>query len=390
MMLKRALAKDNVKMTRIERDTLLELLDKLLNLVTNDRQMFTRTRRAVMESLDEETEEHYDIEIDEASGVVGIGAGALSKSNQKRRGNIPFGKGVGVDINQIPPIIMMKRRAIRVFPDGQKVALYWADRINKFISVPFQSIGIGEETIDEKAEAYGAKDVAANAASFVPGPVGMAASAYAAKRSYQRGNYGMAALGAVGALPIVGYVGRAAKAGIAAARGAKALLKTGKIKKVVPKSGTPKPGAVADKSKLRQQIKQKKKQKKIDRKKARRGGVARKLSTLGGGGNDIKSVGLNDKGHQAKTDSINPYTAYKTQKDAQKARSTKSATKENLTPSTIKKLAEQHDIELSAKNTKKIASVYKSLDEDNQQVFRGMINKDKESFSKLTNFALNN
>jgi hypothetical protein len=52
---------------------------------------------------------------------------------------------VDLDINQIPPIIIMKRRAIRVFPDGQKVALYWADRINKYISVPFQSIGISED-----------------------------------------------------------------------------------------------------------------------------------------------------------------------------------------------------------------------------------------------------
>jgi len=44
----------------------------------------------------------------------------------------------------------MRRRAIRIFPDGQKVALYWADKINKFITVPFESIGISEETqLDE-------------------------------------------------------------------------------------------------------------------------------------------------------------------------------------------------------------------------------------------------
>lgn len=51
-----------------------------------------------------------------------------------------------LDITQIPPLLILHRRAIRVFPGGEKVALYWADRINKYISVPFQSIGIQEST----------------------------------------------------------------------------------------------------------------------------------------------------------------------------------------------------------------------------------------------------
>ena len=152
MLLKRALAKDNMKMTKAERQVLLDLLDKLLNLVTNDRQMFGRTRSLVRE--EDENGEFEDIPINEvtalpAVGERGIGPGALARSianaNRSNRGNVK----VGVDTNQIPALIVLKRRAIRVFPDGQKVALYWADRINKYISVPFQSIGISEETEPE-------------------------------------------------------------------------------------------------------------------------------------------------------------------------------------------------------------------------------------------------
>ena len=98
-LLKRALAKDNDKMTRVERNALLDLLDRLITVVTTDKSVYNKVRQDVM------TED--------------------SK--------------VDIDINQIPPILILKRRAIRVFPDGQKVALYWADRINKYISVPYQS-----------------------------------------------------------------------------------------------------------------------------------------------------------------------------------------------------------------------------------------------------------
>lgn len=49
---------------------------------------------------------------------------------------------VDKDINQLPTILVLHRRAIRVYPDHQKVALYWADKINRYISVPFSDIGI--------------------------------------------------------------------------------------------------------------------------------------------------------------------------------------------------------------------------------------------------------
>lgn len=117
-LLKRALAKDNLKMTKVERDTLLDLLDRLLTVVTSSQSTFNKVKRDVMAE---------DIAVSSSSGSW-----------------LKGDKNSDVDINKIPPIVIMKRRAIRVFPGGQKVALYWADRINKYISVPFQSIGLDE------------------------------------------------------------------------------------------------------------------------------------------------------------------------------------------------------------------------------------------------------
>jgi len=39
-----------------------------------------------------------------------------------------------------PNIIVLKRKAIRVFPDGRKVALYYADKIDKYVSIPYSDM----------------------------------------------------------------------------------------------------------------------------------------------------------------------------------------------------------------------------------------------------------
>lgn len=52
----------------------------------------------------------------------------------------------------IPVIILLKRKAIRVYPDNQKIALYYSQALNKYVSIPFgpksESLGIyfNEET----------------------------------------------------------------------------------------------------------------------------------------------------------------------------------------------------------------------------------------------------
>jgi hypothetical protein len=48
-----------------------------------------------------------------------------------------------------PAVLIMKRKSIRQFPDGRKIALYYAEKINKYVTVPYDvdgTIGISEET----------------------------------------------------------------------------------------------------------------------------------------------------------------------------------------------------------------------------------------------------
>jgi hypothetical protein len=60
-----------------------------------------------------------------------------------------------------PNIILLKRKAIRIFPDGRKVALYHADKIDKYISIPYSDMDdknilqVEEEEAEKKADRRG-------------------------------------------------------------------------------------------------------------------------------------------------------------------------------------------------------------------------------------------
>lgn len=45
-----------------------------------------------------------------------------------------------------PNILLMRRHSIRQFANGQKVALYYVDKINKLVTIPYSDMVWGEET----------------------------------------------------------------------------------------------------------------------------------------------------------------------------------------------------------------------------------------------------
>lgn len=46
-----------------------------------------------------------------------------------------------------PNILLLQRKNIRLLSNGQKVALYYAQKINKYITIPFTDNGFGEESV---------------------------------------------------------------------------------------------------------------------------------------------------------------------------------------------------------------------------------------------------
>lgn len=99
-MLKRALDKDNARITPAERKALLDLLDKLMAQVLQNKAVYQKVRQS-LQSKDDNIQE------------------ATSKSELI-----------------IPNLLILQRKSIRQFPDGI-VALYYARKIDKYVSIPF-------------------------------------------------------------------------------------------------------------------------------------------------------------------------------------------------------------------------------------------------------------
>ena len=51
-----------------------------------------------------------------------------------------------------PAVLIMRRKSVRQFPNGQRVALYYVDKINKYVTVPYEDMqwSTSEETVFDK------------------------------------------------------------------------------------------------------------------------------------------------------------------------------------------------------------------------------------------------
>jgi len=112
-MLKRALDKGADKMTPAEKKILIDLLDSLMNQVISNEPVYMKVKRNV-QGMNEEL-------VVEAP----------------------------VSISDVPSIVVLKRKAVRVYPGGQQVGLYYSQQLDKYVTIPFGEAGISEEIIDE-------------------------------------------------------------------------------------------------------------------------------------------------------------------------------------------------------------------------------------------------
>jgi hypothetical protein len=108
-----------------DREIMRNLFNRMADLITSNKQIFTRARQAVREDL-----------------------------NEARGDSV----GSAFPLVPDPPVVLViKRRAVRLYPDGTRVALYWSDKLKKYFSVPYgtpmDSTIQAEEYIKELAEA---------------------------------------------------------------------------------------------------------------------------------------------------------------------------------------------------------------------------------------------
>lgn len=116
-----------------DRMILQNLFNKMVNLISTNKQIFQQTRRAVREELEESIIDTTDYK--------------LSSSGRKVRAHrIKVGDEVKEDFdiveeslntNDPPFVLMLKRKAIRMYPNKTKIALYHNQKLDKYFSIPY-------------------------------------------------------------------------------------------------------------------------------------------------------------------------------------------------------------------------------------------------------------
>ncbi len=84
------------------------LFNKMVDLITNNKQIFMKTRQAVREEVEEQ--------IPQITEAV-------------MQGEPPF-------------VLVLKRKGFRLFPNGLKVAVYFSDKLGRYFSVPYADKGM--------------------------------------------------------------------------------------------------------------------------------------------------------------------------------------------------------------------------------------------------------
>jgi hypothetical protein len=111
--LKRALDKGADKMTPAEKKILIDLLDSLMNQVISNEPVYMKVKRNVQSTNEE------------------IVAEAVRTPTT---------------ISDVPSIVVLRRKAVRVYPGGRQVGLYYSQQLDKYVTIPFGEAGIAEET----------------------------------------------------------------------------------------------------------------------------------------------------------------------------------------------------------------------------------------------------
>jgi hypothetical protein len=127
-----------------DRMILQNLFNKMVDLISNNKQIFQQTRRAVRE----ENEQLDEAILDTSDYKLGP-SGRKVKAHRIKVGDIAFGKDKEIkedfeivestpDLPSDPPfVLVLKRRAIRLYPNKTKVALYYNQKLDKYFTIPY-------------------------------------------------------------------------------------------------------------------------------------------------------------------------------------------------------------------------------------------------------------
>ena len=137
------------------------LFTKMVDLITNNKQIYTQARRAVREELEEGVIDTADyklgsagqkvrahrVKVGDTAPQVGTMAPEVGDDPEQDQDRTKKLYKENIDSQALPFVLVLRRKAVRMYPEGTRVALYYNERLNRYFSVPYSSESLAKAPI---------------------------------------------------------------------------------------------------------------------------------------------------------------------------------------------------------------------------------------------------
>jgi len=122
-----------------DREIMRNLFNRMVDIISNNKQIFQKTRQAVREEVELEESELNTADIKVSP------SGRKVRAHRFKLGDAPVNEEIDIeesalDLTNDPPfVLVLKRKSIRLYPNNTKIALYYNQKLDKYFSIPYGS-----------------------------------------------------------------------------------------------------------------------------------------------------------------------------------------------------------------------------------------------------------
>ena len=120
-----------------DREIMRNLFNRMIDIISNNKQIFQKTRQAVREEVEINEDEltTTDYKIGPSGRKVRAHRFKVGDASVKEEFEI---EEATLDLNNDPPfVLVLKRKSIRLYPNNTKIALYYNQKLDKYFSIPY-------------------------------------------------------------------------------------------------------------------------------------------------------------------------------------------------------------------------------------------------------------
>jgi hypothetical protein len=142
------MGEDKPQFTSADRAIIQNLFNKMVELITNNPQMFRQAKKSVSEGVIDTA----DYKLSASGKKVRAHRVVLDKEDEKEmKEEVSLEEAV---VSEPPFIILLKRTAVRLYPNGLRVATYTSDKLKREFAIPFvgKEAGLVQSTEEYQIE----------------------------------------------------------------------------------------------------------------------------------------------------------------------------------------------------------------------------------------------